>query len=148
MMVVQDAFQICAIQHGHGTPAAPAGVNSLTLVAHFHKIISLSLIAVTLFRYLHGHQNDVAHRLNSSGQRQSVYNATGIAKRITDASLEFFYTFQLYKHSRTCARGIITVRNCARLSKEEGVSIRHQDRSAGSIATSACAQQLWRAIVH
>lgn len=52
MVVVEDAFQIGAIQHCHGARAAPAAVCSLTLGAHFHKTIPQALRHVSLSHHV------------------------------------------------------------------------------------------------
>lgn len=52
MMVMQDAFQIGAIQHCHREAAAPAAVCSLTLCAHFHKTIPLAPQHVSLSHHI------------------------------------------------------------------------------------------------
>lgn len=79
MMVMEDAFQIGAIQHCHGAPAAPAAdsiehsrlLHTFTKLFHWHQ----TRIVVTS-RYLlgHGERADGTHEGCGRCRRHSVWH--------------------------------------------------------------------------
>lgn len=142
VVVMQDAFQICAVQHCDGAPAAPAAVYSLTLAAHFHKTIPLALRYVSLSHHVISLNTTGLSRIGSiDGATRSTITVV-----VTHHSrMHHVHLFILSDRTNIhvfCAKRIITVRNSARLS-----SARCIDKTINSIGARrlGCSERCVRA---
>lgn len=135
VVVVQDAFQIGAIQHCHGTPAAPAVTHAQCTLS---QIYSTSTIVVTS-RYLLGHARALmgwSIGAVRSAPAPAIYHCITCTCLQTKSGKMVRFTF-----SHRCYPSLRNV-DSAFDKAVSWVSAR------GSAVTGACAQHCWRAVVY